>query len=62
MRCAFCGLEFRDQDSRTACQSCALLRLNRGMRSCGRLRCPRCGYENPIEPSWLKRLRQRGTA
>ncbi|MEW5763160.1 MAG: hypothetical protein AB1776_08180 [Bacillota bacterium] len=54
MRCDFCGLEFNEEEARRACGGCPLA----GM--CGRLRCPRCGYEALPEPKWLKMLRSWG--
>lgn len=47
MKCAFCGAEYDEKEARKSCASCPL-------RGCGLLRCPRCGYETPPPPRWLK--------
>jgi Fe2+ transport system protein FeoA len=45
MKCSFCGFEF-DPTAREACPSCPL------SANCGRVCCPRCGYE-ALRPSPL---------
>ncbi|KUK52356.1 MAG: Putative iron-dependent repressor [Desulfotomaculum sp. 46_296] len=52
-KCSFCGYEFSDE----AAQSCAGCFLR---RFCGKLKCPRCGYEIfTRRPGIIGRLRKR---
>lgn len=50
MTCGFCGDEFREDRGQPACRACPL------SSGCRFVRCPRCGYENPVRPDWLERL------
>ena len=52
MKCAVCTCEFDEDDARHACSGC----VKSG--GCVRIKCPRCGYEVPPEPRWIKRLRR----
>jgi hypothetical protein len=54
--CGYCRHEFSLEEADRGCRNCPL-------RGCGLVKCPRCGYEMPPEPAWLRRLfgRQRGT-
>jgi len=54
VKCQLCGMEYRESDGVRACRGCMM------SRNCGRLKCPRCGYENPVEPSLLKIFRKKG--
>lgn len=38
-------------DAQPACAGCPL------KGSCLLVRCPHCGYENPVAPAWLVRIR-----
>ncbi|HHW41917.1 MAG TPA: hypothetical protein GXX19_12385 [Syntrophomonadaceae bacterium] len=52
IRCSFCGLEFLEKDAVAGCSGCPL------HGTCGKLKCPHCGYEIPKEPGlirWLKK-------
>lgn len=51
MRCGLCSWEF-DEDSaqNSSCAKC--LKLG----DCRMIRCPRCGYEVPAEPNWIKNV------
>gem|GEM_PF-1857304 len=51
--CGFCGREFAEDRGQPACRACPLSAATGG---CRRLRCPHCGYENPVLPRWLVRL------
>ncbi len=51
MTCGFCGAPIDESLARHACASCPL-----GKDGCRRLRCPRCGYENPETPAIFRRL------
>jgi hypothetical protein len=51
MICGLCGYEFTEDQAQAACEGCP-------MGSCNLLCCPRCGYEMPREPRWIKRLRE----
>ncbi|HEX9029637.1 MAG TPA: hypothetical protein VF823_10730 [Anaerolineales bacterium] len=56
IRCDFCGLEFDPACAGQSCQGCPLV------RNCGKLACPRCGYEILPEPKlfgWLRSLKIR---
>lgn len=48
MICPFCGLKYDEAQAAEACGSCVLA------SNCGRVRCPRCGYED-VRPSRLAR-------
>lgn len=54
MKCAFCGYEFDETQARSGCQGCPM------HRSCGKLRCPNCGYEALPEPGLIKLIRRWG--
>ncbi|HIE28172.1 TPA: hypothetical protein EYP66_12875 [Candidatus Poribacteria bacterium] len=56
MRCNFCGFEFTESESKSACYSCP---LSKGKGHCKLLKCPNCGYETPAEPKWVKFLKER---
>lgn len=51
MKCPLCGYEFTEEQARTACSSCPL------SQGCNMVCCPNCGYEIPVEPGWLKRIK-----
>lgn len=48
--CGFCRRPFMPDEAQPTCAACPL----RG--SCLLVRCPHCGYENPVSPPWLARL------
>lgn len=50
MRCAFCSLEFDERLARRSCSGCFKL------GDCSMVKCPRCGYEVPPEPGWIKSI------
>lgn len=52
MKCALCGLEFEEKEAQKACRGCALA------ANCRLVRCPNCGYESPLEPEFLKRIKK----
>ena len=52
MRCAFCGNEFSEEEGIRGCRNCPL------GKGCKMLKCPRCNYETPLEPGWLKKLKK----
>jgi hypothetical protein len=49
--CGYCGGTFAEDRGQSACQTCPL------GDGCRFVRCPSCGYENPLPPRWLERLR-----
>lgn len=49
--CGFCGSAFAEDRGQATCQRCPL------SDGCRFVRCPACGYENPVAPAWLQRLR-----
>ena len=53
MTCGFCGAEIDESKARHACASCPMKK-----KGCVRVKCPRCGYENPETPALFKRLAQ----
>jgi len=48
--CGLCAQEFPEDRGQPACRGCPLA------AGCHFVRCPRCGYENPLPPAWLSRL------
>lgn len=50
--CDFCGNSFTEDRAQPACRSCPL------GAGCGKVRCPRCGWENVLTPPWVERLRR----
>lgn len=48
VKCSLCGYEFKESEEQQACKSCLM------MKGCKLIRCPRCGFEMPPEPKWLK--------
>lgn len=51
MRCGFCGYEFDEDKGVRGCAGCPTA------MGCKMVKCPRCNYENPPEPAWLKRVK-----
>lgn len=49
-QCSFCGLELTQENIEKACKGCG------AFGGCRLVKCPRCGYEQPQEPAWLKSL------
>lgn len=52
MKCALCGHTFDENIAVPVCGRCPLA------QTCALIRCPHCGYEAPVEPAWLIKLRQ----
>jgi len=52
--CGFCAREFEEDRGQPACRACPL-----AGHPCHLVRCPHCGYENPVPPAWLTRLTRR---
>jgi rubredoxin len=50
IKCGYCGEVFAEDRGQAACRACPLT------RACRYLRCPSCGYENPVAPAWLSGL------
>ena len=50
--CGMCRLTFREDRGQEACRGCPL------HTACRFVHCPRCGFENPVEPPWLLTLRR----
>ena len=50
--CGYCGRTFAEDRGQAACGSCPL------GSACRYVRCPACGYENPVEPKWLAGLKR----
>lgn len=49
--CGFCGQSFQPDEGQPTCRSCPL------KGGCQMVRCPHCGYENPLTPPWVTRVR-----
>lgn len=49
-KCCFCGLELTGEKIEKACRGCS------AFGGCRLIKCPRCGYEQPQEPAWLKKV------
>lgn len=49
VECGLCGRTFREDRGQPACEACPLA------RACRYVRCPHCGFENPVTPAWLDR-------
>jgi hypothetical protein len=49
--CCFCNRSFAQDEAQPTCSSCPL------KGGCQMVRCPHCGYENPVAPAWLGRLK-----
>ncbi len=52
MRCDFCGYEFREEDGIQGCRNCPM------GAGCKMVKCPRCNYEIPKEPAWIKKFKK----
>lgn len=50
MECGRCGTRFGEDRGQPACRSCPLA------DGCRYVRCPACGYENPVTPGWVEAL------
>jgi uncharacterized Zn-finger protein len=51
VECGYCGRRFVEDRGQSACRACPL------GDACHAVRCPYCGYDNPVEPTWITRLR-----
>lgn len=49
--CGMCGQSFVEDRGQPTCQGCPLA------SGCHFVRCPHCGFENPVAPQWLERLK-----
>lgn len=56
IQCGFCRREFEEDRGQPTCRSCPLA------HRCRWVRCPHCGYENPVRPGWIDRWTQRKAA
>ncbi|WP_236026753.1 hypothetical protein [Geomonas diazotrophica] len=52
MRCGFCGHEFAESEGNVGCKNCPM------SSGCKMVKCPRCNYENPPEPAFVKGLKK----
>lgn len=50
--CAFCQRTFTEDLGQPTCQGCPLA------GACRFVRCPHCGYENPVAPAWVDRVKR----
>ncbi|MDD5285937.1 MAG: hypothetical protein PHD54_08765 [Desulfuromonadaceae bacterium] len=49
MKCGFCGYEFDEYEGKNGCGSCP--------GGCHNIHCPRCNYKNPLEPQYLRKIK-----
>jgi hypothetical protein len=52
MTCGVCRRRFEEDRGQAVCRGCPL------HAGCRFVRCPHCGFENPVEPPWLLSLRR----
>jgi len=52
VKCGYCGYEFPEEDGIRGCGKCGM------PGRCHMVRCPRCFYENPLEPAVVKKLKK----
>ncbi len=52
MKCGYCGYEFPEEEGIRGCGRCGM------PGRCHMVRCPRCFYENPLEPVVVKKLKK----
>jgi len=52
MKCGFCGFEFDEEEANTGCKSCPM------SSGCRMIKCPRCNYENPPEPTLVRKIKK----
>ena len=50
MKCGFCGHEFDEHEGKKGCGSCP--------GGCHSVHCPRCNYQNPIEPDMIRSIKK----
>ncbi|GFE59401.1 hypothetical protein [Geobacter sp. AOG1] len=50
IRCGFCGHEYTEEEGIKGCGKCG--------KPCRSIRCPKCFYENPVEPAMVKKLKK----
>ncbi len=51
MRCGFCGYDFEEKEGIQGCKNCPM------SGGCKMIKCPKCNYENPSEPFWVKKVK-----
>lgn len=52
VKCGYCGYEFPEEEGIRGCGKCGM------PGRCHMVRCPRCFYENPLEPALVKKLKK----
>ena len=52
MRCDFCGYEFTAEEAPRGCGNCPV------KAGCRMVKCPRCNYEIPPEPGWVRWIKR----
>jgi len=52
MKCPFCSLDFEEAKGKSGCKGCSIF------SQCGKIKCPRCGYEIIPEPEWSNKIRK----
>ncbi|MFC1807555.1 hypothetical protein ACFL0T_04230 [Candidatus Omnitrophota bacterium] len=52
MRCALCSHEFNEDSAKRSCSACFKI------GKCEMIKCPKCGYEIPPEPEWIKKVKR----
>lgn len=51
MKCTLCGCNFDETRASKACECCPV------SHSCDLVKCPQCGFEMPVEPAWIRKLK-----
>jgi len=54
IKCNFCGYRFSEGHGITGCKGCPV------NKTCGKCKCPNCGYEIPQKPGLLKFFKKYG--
>jgi hypothetical protein len=52
MHCGFCGYDFEEKEGIKGCKNCPMT------AGCKMIKCPKCNYENPPEPFWVKKIKK----
>jgi rubredoxin len=50
VKCGFCGHEFDEHEGKKGCGGCP--------GGCHSVHCPRCNYQNPVEPDMIRSIKK----
>lgn len=51
MKCGLCSQEIDEKKGRSTCDGCPFA------KNCDMIKCPNCGFDNPVEPKWVERVK-----